>query len=179
MKMVARRAAGRADIADDVALFHMLARMDDEARHMAIARLDRVAMFDFDIIAIAAKALGAADGAVGGGVDGGAIGRRDINAVVARDPAGDRVDAHAVGGGERHFFERLARRHRNAEGRGQAGVAAILSLETAARSGFLLAEGHPPGMEASSSGSDGTHTHASAAVSAYWCDSTQPIPATR
>src|SRR3546814_13946851 len=77
MKMVARRAAGRADIADDVALFHMLARMDDEARHMAIARLDRVAMFDFDIIAIAAKALGAADGAVGGGVDGGAIGRRD------------------------------------------------------------------------------------------------------
>ena len=28
---------------------------------MAVARLDRVAMFDFDIIAISAKALGAAD----------------------------------------------------------------------------------------------------------------------
>src|SRR3546814_19453015 len=102
MKMVARRAAGRADIADDVALFHMLARMDDEARHMAIARLDRVAMFDFDIIAIAAKALGAADGAVGGGVDGGSLGRRDITAVVARGPAGGRVEANDVGGDGGH-----------------------------------------------------------------------------
>lgn len=37
---------------------------------MAVARLDRVAMFDFDIIAVAAKALGAADDAVGGGIDG-------------------------------------------------------------------------------------------------------------
>src|SRR3546814_4225082 len=92
---------------------------------MTVARLDRIAMFDLDIIAVAAEALGAADGAVGGGVDRGAVGRRNVDAVVARDAAGDGMNAHPVGRGQRHLLERLARGHRNAEGRGEAGVEAL------------------------------------------------------
>ena len=56
-----------------------------------------IAVLDLDIIAIAAKPLGAADDAVGGRINGGAIGRRNVDAIVARELAGDRVDAHPVG----------------------------------------------------------------------------------
>src|SRR3546814_8363674 len=41
VKMITRRTARRADVADDVPLLHMLPRIDDEARHMTLARLDR------------------------------------------------------------------------------------------------------------------------------------------
>src|SRR3546814_19501503 len=91
--MIARRTARRADVADDVALLHMLPRLDDEARHMPVARLDRIAMFDFDIIAEAAEARGAADGAVGGGEDRGDVGRGIVEAGVEREKGGEGMDA--------------------------------------------------------------------------------------
>src|SRR3546814_14642400 len=85
--MIARRTARRADVADDVALLHMLPRLDDEARHMTVARLDRIAMFALELIAVAAEALGATDGAVGGGGDRGGVRRRHGAAAVARQGA--------------------------------------------------------------------------------------------
>ncbi len=93
-------------------------------------------MFDFDIIAIAAKALGAADDAVGGRIDRGAARRRNVDAVVARDPAGDGVDAHAIGRRKRHLVDRAARRDRNADRSGQAGVEALPRLKD--RAGFAV-----------------------------------------
>src|SRR3546814_9475884 len=91
MEVVAGRTAGRTDIAENIALLHLLPGAHDVGGHMAVARLDRIAMFDLDIIAIAAEALGAADDAVGGRLDRSAARRRNIDAVVACDPAGDRV----------------------------------------------------------------------------------------
>src|SRR3546814_1916051 len=66
MEVVAGRTAGRTDIAENIALLHLLPGAHDVGGHMAVARLDRIAMFDLDIIAIAAEALSAADDAVGG-----------------------------------------------------------------------------------------------------------------
>src|SRR3546814_1854993 len=69
MEVVAGRTAGRTDIAENIALLHLLPGAHDVGGHMAVARLDRIAMFDLDIIAIAAEALSAADEAVGGRID--------------------------------------------------------------------------------------------------------------
>src|SRR3546814_18360088 len=93
-KGIARRTCRRAVVADGVDLPNRRPQLDDEARHMTVARLYRIAMFDLDRIAVAAEALVAADGAVGGGVDRGAVGRRNVDAVVARDAAGDGMNAH-------------------------------------------------------------------------------------
>ena len=103
---------------------------------MAVARLDGVAMFDLDIIAVAAEALGAADDAVGGRVDRGAVRRRNVDAIVARDLARDRVDAHAVRRRQRHLIDRAARRNGHADAGRQAGVETLPRLKN--RAGFAV-----------------------------------------
>src|SRR5690606_17764348 len=99
VQMIAGRTARRADITDDFALLHLLSGMDNVRGHVTVARLDRIAMGDLYIIAITAKTLGAANNAIGGRINGGAVRRGNVDAIVARDATRNRVGAHAVGGG--------------------------------------------------------------------------------
>src|SRR3546814_2753761 len=86
MEVVAGRTAGRTDIAENIALLHLLPGAHDVGGHMAVARLDRIAMFDLDIIAITAEALSAADDAVGGRIVRSYARRRKLDSAVACAP---------------------------------------------------------------------------------------------
>lgn len=106
---------------------------------MAVAGLNHVAMLDLDIIAVAAKALRAADNAVGGGVNRGAVRCRNVDAVMARHFAGHRMDPHPVRRRQRHIVDRLARRDRDPDRSGKAGIEALPRLEN--RAGFAVLGG--------------------------------------
>src|SRR3546814_20778980 len=66
MQMAARRAAGRAHEADQLAAMDIAVGGDQQLRHMAVARFHAAAMRNLDQVAIAAGPSGAADDAVGG-----------------------------------------------------------------------------------------------------------------
>ena len=72
MEVASGRAAGRAHQADHVAALDALAGGDQRLGKVAVAGLDAVAVLELDEVAVAAAIIfGAADEAVGGGVDGG------------------------------------------------------------------------------------------------------------
>src|SRR5665213_3929899 len=69
MHMWTGRAAGRADLADDLADADLIADADVYLGHMPITGRKPAAVIDLDHLAVAAGPAGDADGAGGGGVD--------------------------------------------------------------------------------------------------------------
>jgi hypothetical protein len=110
MKVAAGRTAGRTHQADEVAAADALARFDEDLRKVAVAGLQRMAMFDLDIFAVAADPLGAADSAVGSGIDRRADWPGNVDAVVAGTTPGEGIAAVAEARGQAHFVDRAARR---------------------------------------------------------------------
>src|SRR5688572_23794969 len=85
------RAAGRADEADQLALSDLLAGGDGIAGEMGIAGLHLAAMFDLDVVAVAAERFGPADHAVRGGIDRGTHRLCEIDAFVVAAAAEHRM----------------------------------------------------------------------------------------
>src|SRR5690606_28729973 len=117
----AGRAAGRADVTDQLALGDLLPRRDRIARQVRITGLDLPAMLDLDIVAVAAEALGLRDDAVGRGVNRGAGRLREVDALVVAAAAEHRMRAHAVVAGQVGRVERHPRGNRNRSDRSLGG----------------------------------------------------------
>src|SRR5437868_11864858 len=95
MEVRAGRIAGRADIADQLALAHLVAGLDDDLALVAIARFVPVHMLDQREIAIAVRPAGLLDDAVARRVDWCSLGRGEIDAGVELACVEDRMDAPA------------------------------------------------------------------------------------
>src|SRR5206468_8581500 len=81
MKVVAGRTAGRAHAADLLAAGDMVTLMNEDRRHVAIARGDAAAMIDLDQISVAAAVPAGVDhGSLGGRVNRGAVRACEIDA---------------------------------------------------------------------------------------------------
>src|SRR6185312_4779803 len=95
MQMGPGGAAGRADLADDLADVDDLADLDVDLREVAVPRREAVAVVDFDHIAVAAVAAGAGDAAARGGMHRLAGFTAHVEAGVHRRAMQERVHAHA------------------------------------------------------------------------------------
>ena len=99
------RAAGVADIGDDLAGFDLLACGHADAGAVRVQRRQSAAVVELDVVAVAAaptvQRVGDGHGAVGRRQDRGALGHRDVGAAVVADFAGDRVGAVALRRGDR------------------------------------------------------------------------------
>ena len=91
MEVRAGRAAGRADVADDVAALHRLARLDVEPAQVAVARRQPEVVPDDDQVAVVAGVRGRLDRAVGGRVDRLALLGRDVEPLMEAGLAGERI----------------------------------------------------------------------------------------
>src|SRR5689334_17796749 len=97
--MRAGRQAGRADIADHLALADMLAGRNRDPAHMRIAGAHVAAVAELDEIAMPAVPPGEVHHAVGDRIDRRAIAGAKIDALVEAVIAEQRVKAHAEAGG--------------------------------------------------------------------------------
>ncbi len=113
VKVRAGRTAGGADVADQVTLMDPLAGSDRVARGARSEFTQLVAVLDLDVVAVAAERLGLRHEAIGGGVDRGSGGAREIDTLVVAAAAQHRVSAHAVVARQRHAADRHARGNRN------------------------------------------------------------------
>ena len=106
----AGREAGRADIADHLALAHARAglRRARERGHVAVGGLVAVGMADADVLAVARLPADLLDGAVAGGVDRGAERRGPVDAGVHLVVAEQRMVADAEAGPHDAGGHRLA-----------------------------------------------------------------------
>ena len=95
VQMRAGGVAGRADIADRLALGDLLAGGHCDGAHVAVERGDAVAMVDDDTIAVAGHGAGRDDRAAVGRNDGRAVARADVHAGVVLLRLVDRVVAPA------------------------------------------------------------------------------------
>ena len=102
MQVRTGRGAGRADIADHVALFHLLAGLYalGIAGEVGVGGLVAAGMLDLDVVAVAAITAGALDRAVTGRIDRCAGGRRKVGALVQFCIARNRMLALAKTGGD-------------------------------------------------------------------------------
>src|SRR5690606_5865022 len=92
--------AGRADVADDVALGDGRAHGGVETLEVVVAGDDPVAVVDLHAVAGGVVVLDRDDGAALGGVDRGAATGAEVDTVVALEVAEHGVDAAAVAGGD-------------------------------------------------------------------------------
>jgi hypothetical protein len=97
VQVAARRPAGRADEADDLALLDDVALLDEELRLVAVGRLDAGGVLDDRAQAPRVGHASVDDGAVGGCVDGGAAAGLQVDAGVEHRPVEHRVDARTEG----------------------------------------------------------------------------------
>ena len=108
MQMRPGRAAGVADVGDDLPSFDLLACGDADTGAVRIQRGQSAAVVELDMVAITAtptvQRVGDGHRAVGGRQDRRALGYRDVGAAVGADFAGDRGGAVALrrGGRARH-----------------------------------------------------------------------------
>ena len=102
VKVRAGGEAGRADIADDLALAHLLAGGDAlaEAQHVAVGGVIAVGMADAHVVAVLALAARLLDDAAAGGEDGRAGRGGPVDAGVHAPLVEQRMEAHAEAGGE-------------------------------------------------------------------------------
>src|SRR5262249_49504184 len=91
----AGRAAGRADLADDLADLHVLTDLDQDRREVAVARREAVAVIDLDHATVATRPSGRRHRAVRGDAHRIAGRRAEIEAGVHGGPAEERIGAHA------------------------------------------------------------------------------------
>src|SRR5262245_3682903 len=98
MKMRARRAAGAADVGDDVAPLDALPRLHREAVEVPVSRDHAVAVVDDQRVAVPTLLAGRDDDPVRGRLDLRAHGRRDVDARMEVLLAGEGVDAVAERG---------------------------------------------------------------------------------
>ena len=96
----AGRAAGRADVADDVAALDVLARLDVERAQMAVARRQAEAVLEDDQVAVVAGVRRRLDRAVGRRVDRLALVGGDVDALMKARLAGERIAAAAERAGQ-------------------------------------------------------------------------------
>ena len=115
MQVVAGRAAGRAHAADLLAAGDVVAVVDEDRRHVAVAGGDAAAMVDLDEIAVAAAVpAGAKHGAVGGRIDRRAVGAGEVDPGVHGGAGVERIGADAKAAGEIDVgLDRLVRRNRD------------------------------------------------------------------
>mgnify|MGYP000308552119 CR=1 FL=1 len=101
MQMRPRRAAGVADVGNDLPGFDLLACGDADARAVRVQCRQSTAVVELDVVAITAaptvEGVGDSDGAVGSRQDRGAFGHSDVGAAVVAGFASDRVGAVACG----------------------------------------------------------------------------------
>lgn len=124
MQMRPRRAAGVADVGNDLPGFDLLACGDADARAVRVQCRQSTAVVELDVVAITAaptvEGVGDSDGAVGGRQDRGAFGHSDVGAAVVAGFAGKRVGSIALRRGDR-----ARHRQRPLQGTvGQGGVGA-------------------------------------------------------
>ena len=100
MQMRPRRAAGVADVGNDLPGFDLLACGDADARAVRVQCRQSTAVVELDVVAITAaptvEGVGDSDGAVGSRQDRGAFGHSDVGAAVVAGFASDRVGAVAL-----------------------------------------------------------------------------------
>lgn len=100
-----RRAAGVADVGNDLPGFDLLACGDADARAVRVQCRQSTAVVELDVVAITAaptvEGVGDSDGAVGSRQDRGAFGHSDVGAAVVAGFASDRVGAVALRRGDR------------------------------------------------------------------------------
>ena len=105
MQMRPRRAAGVADVGNDLPGFDLLACGDADARAVRVQCRQSTAVVELDVVAITAaptvEGVGDSDGAVGSRQDRGAFGHSDVGAAVVAGFASDRVGAVALRRGDR------------------------------------------------------------------------------
>src|SRR5262245_5601826 len=112
MQMRAGWAAGRADLADDLAGLLGIADLAVHAGKVAVAGREAVAVVDVDHLAVAALPAGDGHGTVGGGAHRIAGLPGHVEPGVHRGRAQERIDAHAEArGGVDVARHRLADRH--------------------------------------------------------------------
>ena len=89
MQMRPRRAAGVADVGNDLPGFDLLACGDADARAVRVQCRQSTAVVELDVVAITAaptvEGVGDSDGAVGSRQDRGAFGHSDVGAAVVVD----------------------------------------------------------------------------------------------
>ena len=95
--MRAGRVAGRADIADELALPHLVAGLDDDLALVAIARFVAVDVLDQREIAVAVRPTGLLDDAIAGRIDRRSFGRGEIDASVQLARVEDNLQLLRVG----------------------------------------------------------------------------------
>src|SRR5688572_17635103 len=93
MQVRAGGAAGRADVADDVAALHARAGTNGKARQMTVARRESVAVRDVDDVAVAVGPLGLDHDSVSGGANGLADRGGDVDRVVLARFTGEGIGA--------------------------------------------------------------------------------------
>lgn len=95
MQMRPRRAAGVADVGNDLPGFDLLACGDADARAVRVQCRQSTAVVELDVVAITAaptvEGVGDSDGAVGSRQDRGAFGHSDVGAAVVAGFASDRA----------------------------------------------------------------------------------------
>lgn len=105
MQMRPRRAAGVADVGNDLPGFDLLVCGDADARAVRVQCRQSTAVVELDVVAITAaptvEGVGDSDGAVGSRQDRGAFGHSDVGAAVVAGFASDRVGAVALRRGDR------------------------------------------------------------------------------
>src|SRR5215218_2154138 len=100
MQVIASRAAGAADTADDVAALHLRAGLDLGLEEVAVAGLQAEAVVDGDEITVAVLPARLPHGAGGGGVDRLTLLAGDVQARMKVGFAGYRVLSRPHGRGE-------------------------------------------------------------------------------
>ena len=101
MQMRPRRAAGVADVGNDLPGFDLLACGDADARAVRVQCRQSTAVVELDVVATTVEGVGDSDGAVGSRQDRGAFGHSDVGAAVVAGFASDRVGAVALRRGDR------------------------------------------------------------------------------
>ncbi|CAM4076839.1 hypothetical protein BOBR111200_24530 [Bordetella bronchialis] len=97
MQVRPRGHAGGAHAGNQLSALDQVAGLHQQFGGVRIARYQSVAMVDVDAFAVAGLGTGGQDHAAGGGKDGRAAGRGEVQAVVARMPPCHRMAAPAVG----------------------------------------------------------------------------------
>src|SRR3546814_14177460 len=100
MQMRPSRTPSRANQRDGLALFHQIAHFYLNSRSMRIQRIKPVAIADFDHLSVSRLVSRLDDNPAGGRLDGGALGRGQINPVVHGVAPGHRIAAPAKGRAE-------------------------------------------------------------------------------
>ncbi len=108
----AGRTAGRADIANDVALVDVLARMNRDGRHVAVTGFPILVVGDAYPAAVTAPPFGVFDDTIAGGLDRRTDRRGEVDAGMHLHEAEDRVETHAEG--RRHARAQNRRGHQEA-----------------------------------------------------------------